>query len=409
MEEKHRSAEPNRHGRKRRILHLDMDAFFAAIEQRDHPFLRGKPVIIGGAPGGRGVVSTCSYEARKYGVHSAMPVAKARKLCPHAVFFPLNGKKYVHVSRRLMEILREFSPKVQPISVDEAFMDISGMERLYPDEEKLGRALKQAVKSRLGLTGSVGIAPTKVFAKMASDMDKPDGLTVLREEDIPEKIYPLPVEKLWGIGGRTAQALNRLGVRTIGELASAPEAWLKKFFGKNGAAMVKVARGELDSPVLSPEEMPDEKSVGHEHTFWTDTGDLEEIRSQLILLAQKVGRRLRKNKLKGRTVTVKIRYDNFDTLTHRTSLPFYTANDLTIFTCASRLFHNRFEPGRKVRLVGISVSGLVKGGAEVLQLPFAEEQIWLKSDERLFPAVDRIKDEFGEHAIWRASTLPLFR
>ncbi len=394
---------------KKRILHLDMDAFFAAIEQRDHPFLRGKPVIIGGAPEGRGVVSTCSYEARKYGIHSAMPMAKAQKRCPHAVFFPLNGEKYAHVSRQLMALLRQFSPKVEPISVDEAFIDISGMERLFPSEEDLARKLKEAVKQQLRLTCSVGVAPTKVFAKMASNMQKPDGLTIIRPDEIASKIHPLPVENLLGIGKSTTRALHHLGIRTIGDLARTPEAKLRKVFGKNGPMMVQVARGELDSPVLSLEELPMEKSVGHEHTFWSDTADAEEIRAQLLLLVQKVGRRLRKKSLQGRTVTLKIRYDNFDTLTHRTSLNFYTANEMTLFACAQQLFLNKCERGRKIRLLGVSVSNLVKEGANVLHLPFAEEKIWLKADERLFPVIDQIKDEYGEHSIWRASTLQLFR
>ncbi len=395
--------------RVRRILHLDMDAFFAAVEQRDHPFLRGKPVIIGGAPDGRGVVSTCSYEARKYGIHSAMPMAKARKLCPHAVFFPLNGEKYVHVSRQLMALLREFSPKVEPISVDEAFMDVSGMQRLFRSEAELGRSLKEEVRKRLGLTCSIGIAPTKVFAKMASNMGKPDGLTIISAEEIEEKIHPLPVEQLWGIGKRTAEVLHRMGIRTIGQLASRPEAELKKVFGKNGPMMVKVAKGEVDSPVHSLDELPEEKSVGHEHTFWMDTGDVEQIQAELLLLAQKVGRRLRKNRFQGRTVTLKLRYDNFETHTHRTSLNFYTSNDMTIYTCAVQLFRRSYQKGRLVRLIGISLSNLVKGQPEALQLPFAEEKIWLRSDERLFPVIDQIKDEFGEHSIWRASTLRLFR
>jgi nucleotidyltransferase/DNA polymerase involved in DNA repair len=393
----------------RRILHLDMDAFFAAIEQRDNPFLRGKPVIIGGAPEGRGVVSTCSYEARKYGVRSAMPMAQAKRLCPHAVFVPLNGEKYAFVSRQLMNLLREFSPKVQPISVDEAFMDISGMERLFPTEEALGRAIKKVVWDKLRLTCSIGIAPTKVFAKMASGMQKPDGLTVIRQEEVETRIYSLPVEDLWGIGEKTAAVLRKLGIKTIGQLARESEARLKKVFGKNGELMVRVARGQVDSPVLALEELPPEKSVGHEHTFWDDTNDLEEIRAELLLLSQKVGRRLRKNGFRGRTVTVKLRYDNFQTTTHRTTLTFYTNNDMTLFKTAFHLFLKRYESGRKIRLIGISVSNLVNGTAPAALLPFEEELLWQVSDEKLFPVLDRIKDRFGEHAIWRTTNLILFR
>ncbi len=400
--------EPTRLACSKRVLHLDMDAFFAAIEQRDYPLLRNKPVIVGGPVGSRGVVSTCSYEARRYGVKSAMPLHMAQKLCSTAIFIPPNGRKYVHVSRQVMSILQQFSPKVEPVSVDEAFMDVTGLARLYGNEIELARKIKAAIRQQLQLTASIGIAPTKILAKLASGLQKPDGLAIIKQDEIEKKVFILPVENLWGIGKATTKTLAQMGIITIGDLAKYSEIKLKKVFGKNGPLMVQAAAGKLDLPVLSLTEIPLEKSVGHEHTFWNDTADLEEIRAQMLLLVQRVGRRLRRKKLQGRTITCKLRYDNFQTLTHRTSFNRHTNNEAEIFAVAKELFHQAYEDGRKIRLIGISVSNLVPEQNDVIGLPFIAEQMRIKSDEQLYPAIDKIKDTYGEHAIWRACNFEKF-
>ena len=392
---------------KKRIAHLDMDAFFASIEQRDNPLLRGKPVIVGGTVEGRGVVSTCSYEARKYGVHSAMPIREALRRCPNGIFLEGNGGKYVSASRQLMKILLRFTPRVEPVSIDEAFLDISGMARLYRTEEALARALKETIRAELGLTATIGIAPNKIMAKIASDLDKPDGLTVVRENEIETKIYPLPVSAMWGVGKRTVSVLEKLRIHTIGDLARAPEALLKKWFGKNGAVLVRMARGELDSPVLPPSELPPEKSIGHEHTFGRDTDDLPRIENELLLLAQLVGRRMRRQGVWGKRITLKYRYENFETHTHQLTLPAPTNLDDVIFQAAKKLFAEKFAPGRKIRLLGISVSRLKRGTPGILpSLTLFPEPVFQKK-EKLFPVLDRLKDVYGEGIVWRASSLNL--
>jgi DNA polymerase IV len=394
---------------KRRILHIDMDAFFAQIEQRDNPFLKGKPVVIGGPPGSRGVASTCSYEARKFGVHSAMPIQQVQKICPHAVYMPINGRKYSHVSKQIMLILQKFSPKIEPISIDEAFINIMGLDRIYKSEKALGHEIKKAIYAEQQLTCTIGIAPTKILAKLASGLNKPDGLNIIEENKIDQKVYPLPVRELWGIGEATEKSFKKLGIKTIGDLANYSEVKMKKIFGKNGPMMVRAAAGKLDSPVHCLEEIPLEKSVGHEHTFWSDTNDYEHIRAQFLLLVQRVGRRMRKKDLRGRTITIKLRYENFETHTHRKSLTCYTNNENEIFTVAEELFQQIYENGRNVRLVGVSLSNFIQKDIPRLGLPFKDEMRRIKTDQNLTPAVDKIKDEFGENSVWRASSLTVFK
>ncbi len=321
---------------------------------------------------------------------------------------PINGRKYAHVSKQIMKILGQFSPKVQPVSVDEAFINIAGLGRIYRSEFELGKKIKAKILDETGLTCTIGIAPTKILAKLASGMNKPDGLTIIGPDKIEEMVYPLPVQKLWGIGEATVKILKKLPVITIGDLAKFPEDKLKKLFGKNGPLMAQAAAGKLDSPVLSLNELPMEKSVGHEHTFWNDTDDTEQIRAQLLLLLQRVGRRMRKKNLRGRTLTLKLRYDNFQTLTHRTSFNCYTNNEGELFTVAGELLKHIYEKGRKIRLIGVSVSNLIDKKNSRLELPFMEERKRIKSDQKLLPAVDKIKDSFGENAIWRATSFILF-
>ncbi len=390
------------------IAHLDMDAFFASIEQRDNPLLRGKPVIVGGTMESRGVVSTCSYEARVYGVHSAMPIREARRKCPHGIFIEVNRHKYVSTSRQLIQILLRFTPRVEPVSIDEAFLDITGTRRLYGSEENLARALKQVIRVELGLTATIGVAPNKIMAKIASELDKPDGLTIVRPNDIETKIYPLPVSAMWGVGRRTTEVLEKLGIHTIGALARTDASLLKKWFGKNGEILVRMARGEADSPVRPPSELPPEKSIGHEHTFERDTNDRRYIENELLLLSQLVGRRMRRQGVSGRRITLKYRYANFETHTHQLTLSHSTHLDDVIFESAKKLFFEKFDPKRKIRLLGIFVFQLEEKSAGICPtLPLLFEPA-LQKKEKLFPVLDRLMDIYGEGIVWRASSLNLF-
>ena len=392
-----------------RIMHLDMDAFFASIEQRDNPQLRGKPVIVGGTVESRGVVSTCSYEARLYGVHSGMPISQALRKCPDGIFLGLDGHRYMHASKKLMAILFRFSPKVETVSIDEAFVDVTGSRRLYPSERELAQAVKRAIVRELGVTATVGIAPNKIMAKIASGLNKPDGLTLIQADEIAQKLYPLPVTAMWGVGKRTAEALSHLHIQTLGDLARAPEERLKKVFGRNGPVLVRLARGESDSPVLAPSEIPAEKSVGHEHTFGEDIDQKEILLGELLLLSQKVARRLRRKQFQGKRVTLKCRFENFETHTHQMTFAAFTDSEDRIYQAACQLFQERMLPGRKIRLLGISVSQLTRD----VQLDSFSAFDFLtgraRKEARLFPVIDELKDRFGEGIIWRGSTLPVLQ
>src|SRR4051812_20406173 len=289
----------------RTILHVDLDAFFAAVEQRDRPELRGKPVIVGGGgPDQRGVVSAASYEARAFGVHSAMPLRTAGRLCPHGVFLPVDGRKYQQASREVMAILRRFTDQVQPISIDEAFLDVTGSRQLFGDGEAIARAIKQAVRDEVRLTASVGVATTKLVAKIGSDLRKPDGLVVVPPGTEAAFLAPLAISRLWGVGPQMAAALRDYGVTTMGELAALPIDLLVRRFGKHGATLHDRALGIDDDPVADAGAA---KSISHEHTFDVDTSDREVIERTLLAMADGVAGRLRSAGLKASTVTVKIR------------------------------------------------------------------------------------------------------
>src|SRR6187551_3814899 len=263
----------------RTILHVDLDAFFAAVEQRDRPELRGKPVIVGGVPPGRGVVSAASYEARVYGVHSAMSVTEAYRRCPHGVFLPVDGRRYQQASRDVMAVLRRFTPQVEPISIDEAFLDVTGSLALFGDGATIAAAIKAATRDEVGLTASVGVASTKLVAKIGSDLRKPDGLVVVPPGEEAAFLAPLPISRLWGVGEKTAAVLRDFGVVTIGDLASLPPAAMERRFGKHGAALVARAHGLDADPVATGDPA---KSVGHEHTFGTDTSEREKIERTVL-------------------------------------------------------------------------------------------------------------------------------
>jgi DNA polymerase-4 len=288
------------------ILHVDLDAFFAAVEQRDHPELRGKPVIVGGGgPDRRGVVSTASYEARRYGVRSAMPLRTAGRLCPQGIFLPVDGRKYQRVSREVMAILRRFTPLVEPISIDEAFLDVTASEALFGDGETIAVAIKAAVRAEVGLTISAGVASTKLVAKIASDLRKPDGLVVVAPGTEAAFLAPLPISRLWGVGAKTAAALSEHGIATIGDLAALDPAALGRRLGSHATTLIDRAHGIDADRVVGEREAA--KSVGHEHTFDEDTSNAERIERTLLAMADGVAGRLRSTVMIASTETLKVR------------------------------------------------------------------------------------------------------
>lgn len=382
-----------------------MDAFFAAIEQLDHPGLRGKPVIVGAAPDRRGVVSTCSYEARTFGVHSAMPSRTAGKLCPHGIFVAPRMGRYEEVSRIIMDVFHEFTPFVEPLSLDEAFLDVTGALGLWSDAVTLARDLKRRVRERTGgLTASVGVASNKFLAKVASDMNKPDGLTVVPADEAGVLAFlgPLPVTKLWGIGKVSGERLRQAGLRTVGQLQAMSVTDLERYFGAAGAQEVwELCRGLDERPVVTDWQ---EKSMSGEHTFDQDCGDVDRVRQVLLEQVERVGRRLRMAGKTGKTVQIKVRFSDFKTITRQVSLPMSANSDRLLRDAAYALF-DREGINRPVRLIGFGVTGLA-GEAESdgdLVLPGLEP---VRQDGRnadLDRAVDALRETFGKDAIKRGN------
>ncbi len=383
----------------RDILHCDLDAFYASVEQRDHPEYRGRPVIVGGGPNERGVVSAASYEARRFGIRSAMPLRQAGKLCPHGIFVPGDFEAYEAASDAVMALFAERTPLVQPISLDEAFLDITATAHLFGGVEACARDLKRAVREEVGLVVSVGIASNKLCAKVASDLRKPDGFVVVPRGGEAAFLAPLAVSRLWGVGPRTQEVLEGFGMRTIGDLAAADPTLLEARFGEHGKDIGERARGIDDDPVLA--EMDPPKSVGHAHTFDRNTLDRALIEATLLRLAEGVGRRLRRHELRGRTVTLQLRVAPFETRTRQQTLAEATSDDLRIFSTARRLLREALDSDRAaghvspVRLVGVTVSGLVAG--EQLDLFSAARAA------RLNAALDAVRSRFGDRALDRAS------
>ena len=381
----------------RHIVHVDMDAFFAAIEQRDNPALRGRPVIVGADPQGgrgRGVVSTCSYEARKFGVRSAMPISEAWRRCPRGVFLPPDFHKYEEASGKIRAVFFEFTPDVEQVSIDEAFLDITRSAHLFGGPLETCRRIKARVKEETGLSCSVGLAPTKMAAKIASDLKKPDGLVEVREAGLRAFLAPLDISKLWGLGPKTAALLRERGVNTVGELAAAgPEAL--GGLGSQGASLRELALGEDPREVREDGET---KSVGNETTFGTDTGDAREIKSSLLALADKVSSRLREAGLKGRTVTLKLRLEGFETYTRARTLPLST-NYADVIAREVLALYEAFDKGRRrVRLLGVKVSGLMPAGER--ESLFEDELDGRR--EKAHKAIEAIRGKFGHSSIYRA-------
>lgn len=385
--------------RQRSIIHLDMDAFYPAVEVLDKPELKGKPVIVGGAKE-RGVVSSASYEARRFGVHSAQPIATAIRLCPDGVFMPVRMSRYKEVSRQVFEIFHCFTPLVEPLSIDEAFLDLTGAERLMGQTEVIAKKIKETVLKKTGLTVSAGVASSKFVAKIASDIDKPDGLTVVPPDRVREFLDPLPVKKMWGVGRVTQQALARLNVKTFKDLRQIPVEVLEKNFGKHGAAMHLLSMG-IDERDVEPEREP--KSIGHEQTFMKDILDPDQARKEILSLANRVALRMRREEVRGSTVSLKVKYSDFTQITRAATLPEPTDDSMEIYSTSCRLLKKTDVGKRPVRLLGISLSQLSSLEREK-QLSLFDQDKGCQKRKDLNTALDSICDKFGEKSI-RPATL----
>ena len=380
------------------ILHIDMDAFYASVEELDNPQLKGKCVIVAGQPE-RSVVSAANYEARKFGVHSAMPVFQARQKCPEAVFLPPRMGRYKELSAKIMSVLCEFSPLVEPSSIDEAYVDITGCERLFGGARGIALGIKKRIKETLNLTCSLGVAPNKFLAKIASDMDKPDGLTIIVPENVEQFIKTLPIHKVPGVGKNTYGKLKLLGIKTLGDVKKYPEEILIKKFGKFGHRLMELADG-IDRSVVTP--TAETKSVSTEETLLEDTDDKQVLKKYILKQAEKIGRELRKLEVKAKTISIKIKHSDFKQITRSVTIKNPTQSSEVIIREAFQLLENYGMP-KKVRLIGVRASNLVLK-AEPIQIDIFEHDDTKSSNwEKLDQAIDSITDKFGTDAIKRAS------
>ena len=382
----------------RTIFHIDMDAFYASVEVLDNPDLRSRCVIVGGQSG-RGVVSAASYEARRFGVHSAMPMFQARKRCPHAVFLPPRMARYREVSARIMAILRAFSPLVEPISIDEAFVDVTGCERLFGGIAEIARRIKETIGDEVGLTCSLGGAPNKFLAKIASDMDKPDGMTIIPPETVDRFIVSLPIEKIPGVGTATHEKLRLMGVKTLGDIRRYPEDTLVRKFGKFGHRLADFARGIDRSPVIPDDEA---KSISAEETLPADTDDRDLIRRYILGQAERVARELRKAGVGGRTITLKVKDADFRLVTRSVTIRETTQSADIIIREALHLL-DEYQMTKKIRLIGVGVSTLAPLTESVQMDLFKQDERRRSQRRKLDQAIDEITDRFGGGAIRRAS------
>ncbi|MBN2417826.1 MAG: DNA polymerase IV [Deltaproteobacteria bacterium] len=383
----------NKDTREKTIIHLDMDAFYPSVEILDNPDLKGKPVIVGGNSK-RGVVSSASYEARRYGVHSAQPIAQALKLCHHGIFLPVRMYRYKELSDRIFEIFHRFTPLVEPLSIDEAFLDVTGTKRLLGDPVTVARTIKKTVYDETGLTVSAGVAPSKFIAKIASDLNKPDGLTVVGKDEIQAFLDPLPVSRMWGAGKVTIEKLSRYNIKTFYDLRKFPVEILERSFGKNGLRMHLLAMGIDDRSVEIEHET---KSVGHEETFPEDIVDIDLSEKHLLNLAMKTAERMRRICLKGKTVNLKVKYSDFTQVTRSKTLDQCTDDGMLIYAEARKLLQKTETGRRPVRLLGVSMSGLADEETGQLSL-FSEDEKKEKS-EKLNRAIDSLHDKFGKKSV----------
>jgi len=381
-------------------MHVDLDAFYASVEQLRRPELRGKPVIVGGAgvPGERGVVAAASYEARPFGVRSAMPLSRARRLCPNAIFVPCDFRAYREASKSVFTILDRYSPVIEPIALDEAYLDLTGQEALMGQPEAVAIRLRDEVKTGCGLDLSIGVASCKLVAKVASELRKPRGLVVVRPTEEATFLAPLPLARLPGCGPATVLKLERVGVRTIGELAALPDPLLGELFGQYGRTLGGHARGIDPSPVLPP---GDPKSISREVTFDHDLSDAGKLRETALGLLQDVSQSLRAHRLSARTVVLKIRYQPFDTQSRQATLPYPTDRDDQLAGALRQLLETQLAPGRPVRLIGACVSNLEPCTTQLSLLENRSSRLAML-DERL----DELRGRYGDHVIARGAAAP---
>lgn len=384
-------------GSEMNIIHCDLDAFFASVEQRDNPTLRGRPVIVGGTPQSRGVVSTCSYEARKYGVKSAMPASQALRLCPQGVFLPVDMKRYRQASQQVFQILADYTPLMEPLSIDEAFLDVKGCTSLFGPAEVIARTIKERVLKEVGLIISTGISYNKFLAKLATDLGKPDGLKVITQEEAQSILDPLPVSYLWGVGKKTRQIFEQMGISTIGEVKRMRLELLEKRLGSSARAILDMACGIDHRPIETDRTA---HSMGREITFEQDVEEQEELERVLLGFSEYLGRRLRTAGLKARSVSIKVRYQNFKTVTRSQTVSPSICSDLDIYNIAVGLLRET-QPGQ-VRLIGLQVEldyqqELVQGN--IFDSGQTEENLLIDK------TIDQLRERFGNGAITRASLM----
>ena len=384
----------------RRIMHIDLDAFFVSVEQILNPALKGKPVVVGGRPSGRGVVACASYEARAFGLHAGMPLTRAHRLCPHAIFIEGSYPKYRDASRKFMAILVDFSPFIEPVGIDEAYLDVTGFESLHSSIHQMAVSIRHRLKKEVGLSASIGIAGSKVVAKVASDLSKPDGLVEVPTGKDDPFLAPLPIDKLPGIGKKTGLVLTGLGIRTIGALAALPSNALKSRFGLYGGVLHQWANG-IDNREVEPPGAA--KSISRETTFARDTRDHTFLRTTLRYLSERVAAELHESDKCARCITLKVRYADFTTITRRRTLRQSTGGDQVIYDTGVRLLDQTLLRERQlVRLVGIGISNLVESGRQLDMFDSSARKL-----EELDRAVDRIRKKYGFTAIQTGRTLPL--
>jgi DNA polymerase-4 len=376
------------------IIHLDLDAFYPAVEVLDNPELKGKPVIVGGSRE-RGVVSSASYEARKFGVHSAQPMATAMRLCPHGIALPVRMSRYKAVSEQVFEIFYLFTSMVEPLSIDEAFLDVTGSTRLFGSAIEIAKMIKQKVAAKTGLTISAGVAPSKFVAKIASDMEKPDGLTVVPADRVGEFLDPLPIEKMWGVGKVTQKALYRLSILTFKDLRQVPVEVLEEKFGKHGIHMRQLSMGIDERNVVTSHDI---KSIGHELTYAKDILDMDLAKRELLSLANRVARRMRQKGFEGKTITLKVKYNDFVQITRSVTRPNYTNDSVDLYSNVCNLLEKTAVGKRPVRLLGISLSNLADKGSG-RQLSLFRHMESSEKRKALNETLDSIFDKYGDSGI----------
>ena len=384
----------DKQGQSKHIIHLDMDAFYPSVEVLDNPALKGKPVIVGGSKE-RGVVSSASYEARKFGIHSAQPIAKAKRLCPGGIFLPVRMSRYQEISKQVFGIFHRFTPLVEPISIDEAFLDVTDSIRLFGQPGNIAKKIKQIILTETGLTISAGVAPSKFVAKIASDIDKPDGLTVVHPDDVRDFLDPLPVKKMWGVGKVSQRLLSRLNIHNFRDLRQTPVKVLEKKFGKHGVKIHLLAMGVDERDVIPGHDV---KSIGHEQTFLQDIISLDTVQKELLALGSKVARRMRQKGLKGKTITLKVKYSDFVQITRSVTLPKSIDDGSEIYSVACRLLEKTGVTKKPVRLLGISLSRLSCLGTGT-QLSLFDQDRSSQERQRLNTVLDSLYEKYGDKSV----------